>query len=188
MLTGRFVFIVILNYLHKSLTHSFYPAGIGLELTTTIVNEERTRAGCETVGKSTVRTSAKKEYSGTCHKRRNTKTGNKDKESIWAKGRLHFGVQLQQQFRVDTPGPLMIGTRVVKIFDDDIAYTGWVTAYDEEEDWYHVVYDADGDQEDMTLDELRVSKWTRIDRRSVLWLDEKHKEIVLGSVSVSKDE
>ena len=79
----------------------------------------------------------------------------------------------------------MIGTRVVKIFEDDIAYTGWVKAYDAEEGWYKVVYD-DGDEEDMTLHELRVPEWKPIDRRSVLWLDEKHKEIVLGLAS--KDE
>ena len=41
-------------------------AGIGLELTSAIINEERTRAGVATVSKSTVRLSAKKEFSGTC--------------------------------------------------------------------------------------------------------------------------
>ena len=84
----------------------------------------------------------------------------------------------------------MVGTRVVKLFTNgagsDVEYTGYLKSYyDVENNWYHVKY-TDGDEEDLSFTELRVPAWKPIDRRSVLWLDEKHKEIVL--VLASKDE
>ena len=83
----------------------------------------------------------------------------------------------------------MVGTRVVKLFTNDtgsdVEYTGYIKSYDAEDNWYRVEY-TDGDKEDMSFAELRVPAWKPIDRRSVLWLDEKHKKIVLGLAS--KDE
>ena len=96
------------------------PTGMGLQLTHAIINEERTRSGLNSVSVSTVRDSAKKEFAGKCHNRGTKKTGSKDKTSPWAKARLQFGIQLQQQFREDTPGESMIGKTVVKMFDDEV--------------------------------------------------------------------
>ena len=65
----------------------------------------------------------------------------------------------------------MIGTRVVKLFtndvDSDVEYTGYIKSYDAANKWYHVEY-TDGDAEDLSFVELRVPAWKKIDRRSVL--------------------
>ena len=65
----------------------------------------------------------------------------------------------------------MVGKTVVKLFDK-VPYVGEITNFDPRTKWYKVVY-KDGDQEDMTYRELRVREWPKIDRLSVLWLDEK---------------
>ena len=88
--------------------------------------------------------------------RQTTKTGSKSKDSVWAKTRMHFGIQLQQQLRQDVPGEAMVGIRVVKLFEDNVAYTGWVKSCWTDEDnelQYHVKY-TDGDEEDLNLAEL----------------------------------
>jgi hypothetical protein len=155
---------------------------MGLEMTTAIINEERYRAGLLGVGKTTVSRCAKREFGGRCHNRQTEKTGSKDVESTWAKARLALAIQLQQQFRVDKPGQPMIRKVVVKLFEGGIEYMGNITDYNARRQWYHVVY-SDGDEEDLTYKELRVPSWVQIDRSAVLWLDEKHKKVVLGSAS-----
>ena len=91
--------------------------------------------------------------------------------SKWAKARYAFAVQLQQQFRPKDRPDLMMGVRVVKLFDGT-PFVGKVVSYDVRKKWYTVLY-SDGDSEELTLRELRVKQWPRIDRRAVLWLDEK---------------
>lgn len=87
----------------------------GLELTAAIVNH-KLGEGNE-VSLSSVRRSAKQVFGGRCHNRATKKTGCRDAESAWCIGRYHLGLQLQQQFRVDTEGASMVGTTVVKLFD-----------------------------------------------------------------------
>ena len=161
----------------KSLTFGF-----GLEMTTAIVNHKVGDA--HKVCLSTVRNSAKRAFGGKCHNRANKKTGSRDESTPWATGRLGMALQLQQQFRKDEPGVNMVGKRVVKLFDG-APFVGKITAIDVEEEGgaelYHVKYE-DGDEEDLHWNELFVDKWTKIDRRQVLWLDEKHKKVVLGAV------
>ena len=155
--------------------------GFGLEMTTSIVNQ-KLGEGNE-VCLSTVRASAKTAFGGRCHNRANKKTGSRDPDSPWTKGRHAFALQLQQQFRQDTPGLSMIGKTVVRLFDG-VPYVGEITKYypdpDGDPDQYKVVYE-DGDAEDLEYDELRVPEWRQLDRRQVLWLDEKHKKVIIGA-------
>lgn len=158
----------------KSLT-----MGFGLEMTTAIINHKI--AGADEVCLSTVRASVKKAFGGRCHNRANKKTGSRDTDSPWAMGRLGLGLQLQQQFRKDVSGPSMIGTTVVKLFGG-VPYVGKITKYypdPTDDDQYQVVYE-DGDEEDLEFHELRVAEWCQLDRRQVLWLDEKHKKVIIG--------
>ena len=93
-----------------------------------------------------------------------------------------MGLQLQQQFREDTPGPSMVGKTVVKLFDD-VPYVGKITEFHPDpdaEDHYHVLYE-DGDAEDLFYNELFVKEWPKLDRHQILWLDEKHKKVVIGA-------
>lgn len=69
-------------------------AGFGIEMTTTIVNH-KLGDGNE-VCVSTVRNSAGAAFNGKCHNRVTKKNGNKDEDAPWSRGRLHFGLQLQQ--------------------------------------------------------------------------------------------
>ena len=151
--------------------------GFGIEMATTIVNHKR-GVGAE-VCPSTVRRSAHAAFGGKCHNRATKKTGNKDEDSPWCQGRFHFGLQLQQQFRVDVAGPSMIGKNVVKLFDG-VPYVGKIVSFDTDDEFYNVEYE-DGDREDLEFHELRVGEWRPLDRRSVLWLDEKHKKVVFGA-------
>ena len=154
--------------------------GFGLEMTTAIVNQ-KLGAGNE-ISLSTVRRSAKSVFGGKCHNRANKKTGSRDPDSPWTKGRLAMGLQLQQQFRQDTPGPSMVGKTVVKLFDD-VPYVGKITEFHPDpdaEDLYHVLYE-DGDAEDLFYKELFVKEWPKLDRHQILWLDEKHKKVVIGA-------
>ena len=75
----------------------------------------------------------------------------------------------------------MVGKLVIKLFGGK-PYKGIITSYDHSHRWYHVVYE-DEDEEDLTWRQLFVSEWRKLDRRQILWLDEKHKRIVLGHVS-----
>ena len=153
--------------------------GFGIEMATTIVNHKR-GVGAE-VCPSTVRRSAHKAFGGTCHNRATKKTGSKDEDSPWCQGRFHFGLQLQQQFRVDVAGPSMIGNKVVKLFGG-VPYVGTISSFDTESKFYKVGYE-DGDGEDLEFHELRVAEWRPLDRRSVMWLDEKHKKVVFGATN-----
>ena len=69
----------------------------------------------------------------------------------------------------------MVGTTVVKLFDGK-PFVGTITFYDAEEKYYQVTY-SDGDQEELEFDQLRVPEWPQLNRRQVLWLDEKHKKV-----------
>ena len=168
-----------LSKVHDRCVAKSLAMGFGLEMTTAIVNH-KLGAGNE-VCLSTVRTSAKKVFGGKCHNRAKKKTGNRDPDSPWAIGRLAMALQLQQQFRVDRPGPSMVGKTVVKLFDDE-PYVGEIKEHypDPDGDQYKVVYE-DGDTEDLEFDELRVPEWPALDRRSILWLDEKHKKVIIGA-------
>ena len=75
----------------------------------------------------------------------------------------------------------MVGKRVVKLFDG-VSYVVRITTHypDPDGDQYNVVYD-DGDSHDLEFNELRVAEWRKLDRRQVLWLDEKHKKVVIGA-------
>ena len=145
----------------------------GLEMTTCIVNH-KLGSGNE-VSLSTVRRSAKQIFGGKCHNRATKKTGCRDPDSPWCIGRFHMGLQLQQQFRVDTEGASMVGTTVVKLFDGK-PFVGTITFYDADEKYYQVTY-SDGDQEELEFGQLRVPEWHQLNRRQVLWLDEKHKKV-----------
>ena len=72
----------------------------------------------------------------------------------------------------------MIGKTVVKMFGDEV-YMGNIVSFDPRHKWYRVHYE-DGDSEDLNFRELRVPAWPVIKRDQVLWLDEKHKKIILG--------
>ena len=169
-------------------------AGLGVEMTWEILNQKRLKNGSSTVDEITVRRAAHNYFSGVCHNRPLCKTGSKDKNryvlvcvcryyvthihptptlfSKWAKTRYWFGLQLQQQFREgDVPGVAMVGTTVVKLFDDTV-YVGKIIVYDTVRKWYKVRY-TDGDEEELTFRELRVRDWKQIPRCAVLWLDEK---------------
>ena len=155
--------------------------GFGLEMTTSIVNHKL--GDGKEVCLSTVRNSAKTAFGGKCHNRANKKTGSRDASTPWAIGRHGMSLQLQQQFRKDVNGPSMIGKVVVKLFDG-VPYIGKITRYtpDEDGDLYHVIYE-DGDSEDLEFGELRVDEWRPLDRRQVLWLDEKHKMVIIGAAN-----
>ena len=154
----------------------------GLEMSTAIINH-KLGDGNE-VSLSTVRHSAKTVFGGKCHNRATKKTGNRDVNSPWCQGRFAFGLQLQQQFRDDdTPGPSMIGVKVVRLFDG-VPFVGTIIEFDTAEKFYKVYYksedapnDEASDMEELEFDELRVSEWKKLDRRQVLWLDEKHKKV-----------
>lgn len=151
--------------------------GMGIQMTHAIVNHNR--AADNKVSFSTVWRSASRGFGGSCHNRPTKKTGSKDEDSIWAKARLAIGLQLQQQFRDnDQEGEHMVGVPVVKLFGG-VPYTGKVIAYDPAEKYYKVRYD-DGDENELEYHELRIKEWKRIDRRAVLWCDEKHKKVIFG--------
>ena len=149
--------------------------GYGLEMTHSIISQ---KLAPRKVSMETVRRSAKRAYGGWCHNRGTKKTGSKDKDGKWAKGRLAFGLQLSEQFREDVAGESMIGKRVCREFDDEW-YWGKITRFDEAEGLYFVEYE-DGDSEELEFDELRNPAWRKIDRNTVLWVDEKHKKIKIG--------
>ena len=121
--------------------------GFGIEMVTTIVNH-KCGVGAE-VCPSTVRRSA---LGDKCHNRVTKKTDSKDEDSPWCQGRFHFGLQLQQQFRVDVAGPNMIGKKVVKLFGG-VPYVGTLSSFDTESKCYQVEYE-DGDDEDLEFHEL----------------------------------
>ena len=75
-------------------------------------------------------------------------------------------------------GPSMIGKKVVKLFGG-VPYVGTISSFDTETKFYKIRYE-DGDGEDLEFHELRVVEWRPLDRRCVLWLDEKHKKVVFG--------
>ena len=129
------------------------------------------------VSLSTVRRSAKQVFGGKCHNRATKKTGSRDINSPWANARLAFALQLQQQFAEWTPGPSMVGKTIVKLFEGK-PFVGKITSYDPVEKYYKVLYE-DGDQQELEWHELRVEEWPKIDRRQVLWLDEKHKKVCM---------
>ena len=151
--------------------------GFGLQMTRAIVNRRReedqtVRNDHVKVSIATIRRSAKTTFSGVCKNRRTKKTGNKDPDSIWCLARHEFALQLQQQFREgDEPGPTMVGITVCKFFEKKL-YIGKIISYDRSRKWYKVHYE-DGDEEELTFRELRVSTWKKIPRLGVLWLDEK---------------
>ena len=158
--------------------------GFGMQLTAAIVNSKATNAGTPKVHISTVRRSAHSAFKGSCHNRPLKKTGSKDVDCAWARARLAFALQLEQQFRVDVQGPTMVGKRVVRMFSDDSGgddkpFFGTITSFDEAEDYYKVQY-SDGDEEELSFDELRHPEWPEINRLAVLWCDEKHKKVVIG--------
>ena len=77
----------------------------------------------------------------------------------------------------------MVGKLVTKLFDG-VPYVGRITAHypDPDGDQYNVVYE-DGDSHDLEFTELRVEEWCKLDRRQVLWLDEKHKKVIIGAAN-----
>ena len=77
----------------------------------------------------------------------------------------------------------MVGTTVVKLFDGK-PFVGIITCYDADEKYYQVTY-SDGDQEELEFGQLRVPEWHQLNRRQVLWLDEKHKKVYYCSYCVS---
>ena len=123
-------------------------------MATTIVNHKR-GVGAEKCT-STVRRSAHKAFGGKCHNRSTKKPGSKDEDSPWCQGRFHFGLQLQQQFRVDVAGPSMIVKKVVKLFGG-VLDVGTISPFDTESKFYQVKYE-DGDGEDLEFHELCVSE------------------------------
>ena len=81
--------------------------------------------------------SVEKEFAGKCHNRGTKKPDSKDKTSPWAKARLQFDIQLQQQFREDIPGESIIGKTVAKMFGDEV-YIGKIVLFDPRRKWYRV--------------------------------------------------
>ena len=146
------------NLVAKCLKQDF-----GLEMTTSIINHKREE---NKVSISTIRRSAHDTFGGRCHNRATKKTGCRDVESAWARARYQFGLQLQQQFRVDTPGPSMIGDTVVKLFDK-VPYAGVITSFNEVNGYYTIEFE-DGGELDLEFDQLRVADLKKIDRRQVL--------------------
>ena len=71
----------------------------------------------------------------------------------------------------------MIGVKVVKLFDG-VPYVGRIISFDPVEKYYKVKYYADDDEQELEFGELRVDEWKKLDRRQVLWLDEKHKKVL----------
>ena len=157
--------------------------GFGMQLTASVVNKKADLMGTEKVHISSVYRSARKVFGGSCHNRPLKKTGSKDVDSVWCIARLAFALQLAQQFREDTAGDSMVGKTVVRIFDDaegnSKPFVGDIVSYDADEGYYRVKY-PDGDQEELTFDELRHPHWPKIHRLSVLWCDEKHKKVIIG--------
>ena len=148
--------------------------GFGLQMTRAIINREKEKQqGPQVkVSKSTVQRSAKATFSGECRNRGTKPTGNKDPTSVWCLARHEFALQLQQQFREgDEPGVSMIGKPVCKWFDDTL-FVGEIIEYDDRHKWYKVRY-TDGDEEELSFRQLRITGWPLIPRQAVLWLDEK---------------
>ena len=69
----------------------------------------------------------------------------------------------------------------MKLFDDKPPI-GKIVLYDVEEEYYKIKYD-DGDEEELDFSELRVPEWRPLSREQVLWVDKKHKKIIIGAAN-----
>ena len=75
----------------------------------------------------------------------------------------------------------MIGVTVVKLFDE-VPYVGVITVFnkmtdDNEVDGCYTIEFEDGGELELEFEKLHVTEWKKLDRRQVLWLDEKHKKV-----------